>query len=76
MVGTVRREGRGRQLIEKLLKEVPSDTSLIFAITRISNVVAQQFYEANGFRLVGRLHDFYREGNDGTESALMYGLDV
>lgn len=76
-VNSVRREGKGRQLVEKLKMEIPKDTSLIFAITRISNEIAQQFYEANGFRIVGRLHRFYQDGpGGGDESALMYGLDI
>jgi ribosomal protein S18 acetylase RimI-like enzyme len=75
-VNTVRREGKGRQLLDKLRSAIPTDTSLIFAITRCSNEIAQQFYESNGFRIVGRLHRFYQDGPEGTENALMYGLDV
>lgn len=77
-VGSSRREGKGRKLVELLLEKVSSETSLVFAITRISNVPAQQFYEALGFRIIGRLHNFYRDGGitAHTESAIMYGLDV
>ena len=75
-VGSARRQGRGRELIRKLLTEIPKETSLVFAITRIGNTIAQQFYESCGFRLVGRLHNFYRDGANGNEHALMYGLDV
>ena len=76
VVGTDRRKGIGTQLIQKLLERIPDDISLVFAITRVSNLIAQQFYEANEFRIVGRLHNFYQDGPEGTESALMYGLDV
>lgn len=76
-IGSARRQGRGRELIRRLLLEIPKETSLVFAITRISNEIAQQFYEANGFRLIGRLHRFYQDGpGGGDESALMYGLDL
>ena len=76
VVGTDRRTGIGTRLIRRLLEKVPQDTALIFAITRISNTVAHLFYEKNGFRIVGRLHEFYRDGGGATESALMYGLDL
>ena|SRR3990167_8529528 len=76
VVGTERRQGIGRRLVEKMLREIPQRTSLVFAITRISNTIAHQFYEALGFRIVGRLHNFYRDSSDETESALMYGLDI
>ena len=74
-VGSERRQGRGTRLLAHLLHDIPQDASLIFAITRISNTIAHEWYEKNGFRIVGRLHKFYRDG-DGTESALMYGKDI
>jgi len=76
VVGSDRRKGRGREMVEMLKKRIPPNTAVIYAITRISNTIAHQFYEALGFRIVGRLHNFYREGGDQTESALMYGLDL
>lgn len=75
-VGSARRQGRGRELIRRLLVEIPKETSLVFAITRISNTIAQQFYESCGFRLISRLHNFYQDGVNGNEHALMYGLDI
>lgn len=75
-VNSTRREGKGHQLIERLKTNVPPTTSLIYAITRASNEIAQQFYESVGFRIVGRLHHFYQDGPEGTENALMYGLDL
>lgn len=78
VVGSERRRGRGRVLIEKLLNSLPEQapgTTLVFAITRWSNTVACEFYEALGFRVVGRLHQFYHN-DDGYEHAVMYGKDV
>lgn len=75
-VTSERRKGVGRDLVRKLLKNVPNNTSLVYAITRIGNTVAQQFYEGIGFRLLGRLHNFYRDGAAEIESALVYGLDI
>lgn len=76
--GKRRREGRGRKLIARLLREIPSETSLVFAVARIGNEIAAQFYEAAGFRLLGRLHNFYRDGGlpGEVESALVFGLDL
>lgn len=70
-----RRLGRGRWLINQLLLEPPIGVFLVFAITRISNIIAQEFYESIGFRIVGRLHQFYRN-REGYEHALMYGKDL
>lgn len=75
-VHSERGKGRGTELFKRLLKEIPQGVSLIFAITRLSNTIAHQFYEKLGFRIVGRLHHFYQDGPEGTENALMYGLDL
>ena len=75
VVGTERRKGIGRKLVERLLAEIPKDTAIVYAITRMGNVIAHEFYESLGFRIVGRLHNFYRDGGE-VESALMYGLDI
>lgn len=80
-----RRKGLGRKLIKKLanwVQEQRRDCLLIWAITRVSNVAAQEFYEACGFRIVGRLHNFYRDrsamvdGSSGYEHGLLYGVDL
>lgn len=83
VVGSERRQGQGRKLIEGLkekCKTLKTRCLLMFAVTRCSNVVAQQFYEACGFRIIARLHNFYhddqQDGPTTTESALMYGLDL
>ncbi len=70
-----RRQGIGRGLIEQLKLAVPDDTALIYAFVRYDNTAAQQFYESLGFRIVARLHDFYRDCPR-NEHALMYGLDL
>lgn len=75
VVGSERRKGRGRALIQLLLQQVPGDTAMVYAITRLSNAIAHQFYEACGFRIVGRLHYFYRDAGQ-YEHALVYGLDL
>lgn len=66
--GTHRRQGLGRWMVNKLLERV-DDGVLVFAITRDTNYIAQQFYEDMRFKIVGFLRDFYADG----ESALMYG---
>lgn len=69
--------GKGTLLLQKMREEIPQDVSLVYAITRIGNTIAHQFYERSGFRIVGRLHDFYRDGHGGgNEHAVMYGLDI
>ena len=67
-----RRRGRGRQLVNLMLENVRANyptTRQVFAITRISNTIAHEFYEALGFNIIGRLHYFYVD-----EHALMYGI--
>ena len=74
--GERRRQGYGKRLLDLLLRDIPPDTKLLFAITRVSNTIAQEFYEAMGFRIVGRLHKFYKESKGSGEHALMYGKDI
>lgn len=77
-----RRRGVGKRMINDLIGKLGKNNLLIYAITRVSNVAAQEFYEAIGFRIVGRLHQFYRrredmvDGKSGYTHALMYGLDI
>ncbi len=79
-VGSERRKGKGSELIRIMLKyfiALPEEKrpALVYAITRISNTIAHEFYEYQGFRIVGRLHNFYRDGS-GTEHGLLFGLDI
>jgi len=79
-VGTKRGRGRGRKLVDTLLKKLahppihgrPLPIPMVFAITRHNNRIAREFYTAVGFRFVGFLHHFYGVGND----AVMYGIDA
>ena len=69
-VGSERRKGKGRALIALLLRDmVRPGTEKVWAITRESNRIAQQFYGAVGFELLAKLCDFHGAG----EHALMYG---
>lgn len=70
VVGSERRRGRGRRLIETLLAQVQAAPT-VWAITRAGNEIAQQFYESLGFRVIGVLRRFYGEalGVD----AILYG---
>lgn len=77
-----RRKGVGSGMIMELRARLRKDNLLIFAVTRVTNTAAQEFYEKLGFRIVGRLHQFYRtreeivNGGNGYTHALMYGLDI
>lgn len=74
-----RRKGVGRRMVARLVNNLkgikPFPPSTVYAITRIDNRIAQLFYEGLGFRISGRLHDFYRDGEDAC-SALLYVLDI
>lgn len=73
-VRSERRQGRGRELVQKLFKKIElwyPDCNLVWAITRTTNEIAQEFYEALGFRVVGVLREFY--SNEQGVDAIMYG---
>lgn len=57
-VGSERRKGKGKALVKKLFGMLPKDTQ-VWAITRYGNRIAQEFYEALGFRVVAYLNGFY-----------------
>lgn len=72
-----RRTGNGRRLIERLMASLPQGT-LVWAITRASNIIAQHFYEGMKFRVVGVLRSFYQADpfvKDDVD-AIMYGRTV
>lgn len=83
-VHSARGEGRGRALVDQMLATLtpgtdrPEGVTLVYAITRMSNAIAHQFYEAVGFRILGRLHYFYRDGSTKKdwEHGLVFGLDL
>jgi ribosomal protein S18 acetylase RimI-like enzyme len=64
-VGSERRRGKGRRLLEMLFERLASETR-VFAITRSDNEVAIRFYEATCFDVCGVLRRFYgcRRGTD------------
>jgi len=73
-VGSARGKGKGRRLIERLLGIAAGDGAhLVWAITRESNLIAQDFYKAIGWRRIGRLKGFYR---DTLEDGLMFGVNL
>lgn len=70
-VGSERGVGKGRRLVEVLLSRVKHRTHLVFAITRVSNKIAREFYNKIGFQKIGDLINFYEN-----ESAVMYGRSM
>lgn len=79
VVGSERRTGKGRLLVDRLIKNHETDgTRLIWAITRSTNFISQLFYESLNFRVVGVLRDFYRDVPELAHStdAIMYGRDL
>lgn len=68
-----RRTGRGTWLVNRMLEEIPKNTATVFAITRLSNKRAQEFYEALGFHRLGKLAHLYYEV-DTRETAVVYGM--
>ena len=85
VAGSRRRKGVGRSLVRRLVQLIrswdPPDVRtrrLVFAVTRSTNQVAQQFYEALHFRVVAVLRDFYQDDPDVKSGvdAVMYGYDV
>lgn len=75
-VGSERRKGKGRKLVNLLLGSIPKETKLVFAITRATNFIAQRFYEEMRFRVVAVLRHFYQDGPEQTVDAIMYGRDI
>jgi len=74
-----RRTGRGRSLVDTLIKHCASaGIKRIYAIARAENRIAGEFYEALNFRAVP-LYDFYgvrTENGDRTVDAVMYVRDL
>lgn len=65
----MRRQGVGRQLLENLFN-ILGKNCRVYAITRTSNEIAQQFYESCGFDTAGVLRRFY--GSENGADAVMY----
>lgn len=75
-MGSNRRLGIGKNLFSILLKSIPKETKMIYAITRTENFIAQQFYEGLRFRVIAPLRHFYQDREVQTVDALMYGYDI
>ena len=76
-VGTERRRGKGRRLVDTLLRllaerRVSRKINMVWAVTRDGNHIAKEFWAGIGFRTVGVLIDFYGAGDHG----VMFGLNV
>ncbi len=74
VVNSARRKGRGKALVHHLFSLVPPGTRLVWAITRADNQIAQHWYEALRFKVVGVLRNFYADAN--CVDAIMYGRDL
>lgn len=74
VVNSERGKGVGRRLVETLFNSLDVRTR-VWAVTRTTNPVAQQFYERLGFRVLGVLRDFYRPDPKAPVGvdAVMYG---
>jgi ribosomal protein S18 acetylase RimI-like enzyme len=73
-----RREGKGRLLVDRLIKSLPKSVLRIWAITRAENYVAQEFYEELNFRACP-LRDFYGvkdENGSRSVDAILYIRDL
>jgi ribosomal-protein-alanine N-acetyltransferase len=65
----VRRRGVGRQMIDKLIGKLSSQRRTRISLeVRETNLSAQVFFRASGFRATSVLHDFY---DDSTEDAYL-----
>jgi len=73
VVSSERGVGKGRRLVEQVKEDVKEQSKLLYAITRVSNRIALQFYKGIGFRVIARLNEFYRDTN---EDGIMLGIDL
>jgi len=75
-VGSRRRRGIGRRLVNMMLARIPKNIVMVYAITRTENFIAQEFYEELRFRVIAPLRHFYRDQKEPTVDAIMYGYDI
>ena len=47
-----RRTGVGRQLLERMIAELPQEVKTIYAFTSANNYIAHRWYGATGFSLI------------------------
>jgi ribosomal protein S18 acetylase RimI-like enzyme len=65
-----RRMGIGRRMVSKLLADLPPTIKLVYAFTRSSNEISQEFYKGIGFRCVAVARKFYQG-----EDSILWGVD-
>ncbi len=77
-----RGKGVGRKLLEDLFRRLAAlppgkegKVDTVYAITRMDNEIAQEFYEHCKFRVVGVLRRFYTVHRAGAD-AVMYGRGI
>lgn len=59
-----RRRGIGSRLVEEYIDSVRGRASLVRLEVRSGNLAAQAFYFRLGFRLIGVVKNYYRNGDD------------
>ncbi len=73
-VGSRRRNGIGRKLIETLTTQLKGFPYHLYAITRRDNYEARRFYNACGFIQISFVPNFYMDTNDPMKAdAIMFG---
>jgi ribosomal-protein-alanine N-acetyltransferase len=58
-----RRKGIGAQLVSEYVESVKGRASMIRLEVRASNLAAQTFYFKLGFRFIGMVNNYYRNGD-------------
>lgn len=76
-VTSTRRCGKGTELVNRLIAEVQGKYHLLYAFTRRTNEIAQQFYFALGFEVYAMISKFYSDGEtDLDKDAIMYARRI
>lgn len=73
-------KGKGRKLVETLVRELKSKQAtqpvkLLYALARADNEIARGFYTALGFVEISRLPGFYRDGRP-AQDAIVWGYSL
>jgi ribosomal-protein-alanine N-acetyltransferase len=59
-----RRRGIGSRLVKEYVESITSRASMIRLEVRTSNLAAQTFYFKLGFRFIGMVNNYYRNGDN------------
>jgi len=59
-----RRKGIGSMLVKEYLESVKGRVSMVRLEVRSSNLAAQTFYFKQGFRFIGMVYNYYRNGDN------------